>query len=539
MRLPRASGVLLHPTSLPGRHGIGDLGAEAHAFVDFLAATGQRWWQILPLGPTGYGNSPYQSTSSFAGNALLIDVDDLARRGWLAPQTILHDARLPIDHVDFDAVTALKEGSLRLAYDGFKAQGDDPKFDEFITANSGWLDDFVIYQALKDVHAGHPWYQWEPELVEREPAAMAAWRVRLAEGIRYHEFVQYAFEIQWQALRAACQQHGLMLIGDLPIFVAHDSADVWANPELFYLDKGGQPLVVAGVPPDYFSETGQLWGNPLYRWDAHAADDYAWWAARLRFLLGRVDIVRIDHFRGFEAYWEIPAGSTTAADGKWVDGPASKFFEALRRRLGSLPLIAEDLGLITPGVEALRDEFSLPGMRVLQFGFGPDSGSEKHLPHRFLPHCVVYTGTHDNDTTKGWFTSTDVATTQSWEEIDAERAYARRYMDTDGEEIHCDMIRLAFSSVADTAVIPLQDILGLDSRARMNLPGKAEGNWQWRFQKGQLDRQAQDRYAELTALYTRWNGALPAEWNPRSRPQNRDPSSAAGSAPVNVTQTAP
>jgi 4-alpha-glucanotransferase len=539
MRLPRASGVLLHPTSLPGRHGIGDLGAEAHAFVDFLAATGQRWWQILPLGPTGYGNSPYQSTSSFAGNALLIDVDDLARRGWLAPQTILHDARLPIDHVDFDAVTALKEGSLRLAYDGFKAQGDDPKFDEFITANSGWLDDFVIYQALKDVHAGHPWYQWEPELVEREPAAMAAWRVRLAEGIRYHEFVQYAFEIQWQALRAACQQHGLMLIGDLPIFVAHDSADVWANPELFYLDKGGQPLVVAGVPPDYFSETGQLWGNPLYRWDAHAADDYAWWAARLRFLLGRVDIVRIDHFRGFEAYWEIPAGSTTAADGKWVDGPASKFFEALRRRLGSLPLIAEDLGLITPGVEALRDEFSLPGMRVLQFGFGPDSGSEKHLPHRFLPHCVVYTGTHDNDTTKGWFTSTDVATTQSWEEIDAERAYARRYMDTDGEEIHCDMIRLAFSSVADTAVIPLQDILGLDSRARMNLPGKAEGNWQWRFQKGQLDRQAQDRYAELTALYTRWNGALPAEWNPRSRSQNLGPAPQAGSAPANVTQTAP
>jgi 4-alpha-glucanotransferase len=389
------------------------------------------------------------------------------------------------------------------------------------------------------VHAGHPWYEWEPELVERAPAAMAAWRERLAEGIRYHEFVQYAFEIQWQELRAACQRQGLMVIGDLPIFVAHDSADVWANPDLFYLDKRGQPLVVAGVPPDYFSETGQLWGNPLYRWDAHAADDYSWWAARLRFLLGRVDIVRIDHFRGFEAYWEIPAGSTTAAAGKWVEGPASKFFDAMRRRLGNLPLIAEDLGLITPGVEALRDEFGLPGMRVLQFGFGPDSGSEKHLPHRFVPHCVVYTGTHDNDTTKGWFTSTDVATTQTWEEIESERAYARRYLDSAGKEIHWDVIRLAFSSVADTAVIPLQDILGLDSRARMNLPGKAEGNWQWRFQKGQLDRQAQDRYAELTALYSRWNGARPAEWNPRSRPQNRDPSPAAGSAPPNVTQTAP
>ena len=539
MRLPRAAGVLLHPTSLPGRHGIGDLGVEAHAFVDFLGATGQRWWQILPLGPTGYGNSPYQSTSSFAGNALLIDIDDLARRGWLAPEEIPHDARLPIDHVDFDAVTVLKEASLRLAYDGFRAKGDDPKFEEFIAANSGWLDEFVFYQALKDVHAGQPWYEWEPELVERAPAAMADWRERLADGIRYHEFVQYAFEIQWQELRAACQRQGLMVIGDLPIFVAHDSADVWANPDLFYLDKRGQPLVVAGVPPDYFSETGQLWGNPLYRWDAHAADDYSWWAARLRFLLGRVDIVRIDHFRGFEAYWEIPAGSTTAADGKWIEGPASKFFDAMRRRFGNLPLIAEDLGLITPGVEALRDEFSLPGMRVLQFGFGPDSGSEKHLPHRFVPHCVVYTGTHDNDTTKGWFTSTDVATTQTWEEIESERAYARRYLDSPGNEIHWDMIRLAFSSVADTAVIPLQDILGLDSRARMNLPGKAERNWLWRFKKGQLDRQAHDRYAELTALYSRWNGALPAEWNPRSRPQNLGPSPRTSSAPANVTQTAP
>jgi 4-alpha-glucanotransferase len=539
MRLPRAAGVLLHPTSLPGRHGIGDLGAEAHAFVDFLAATGQRWWQILPLGPTGYGNSPYQSTSSFAGNHLLINIDDLARRGWLTPEAVLREARSPSDHVDFDAASVLKAGSLRLAYEGFKAQDDDPKFEEFITANSGWLDDFVFYQALKDMHAGDPWYQWEPELVERKPAAMAAWRARLAEGIRYHEFVQYAFEIQWQELRAACQVQGLMLIGDLPIFVAHDSADVWANPELFYLDKAGQPLIVAGVPPDYFSETGQLWGNPLYRWDAHAADDYAWWAARLRFLLGRVDIVRIDHFRGFEAYWEIPAGSTTAASGRWVEGPASKFFDAMRRRLGNLPLIAEDLGVITPGVEALRDEFSLPGMRVLQFGFGTDSGLEKHLPHRFLPHCVVYTGTHDNDTTKGWFTSTDVATTQSWEEIQAERAYARRYIDTNGDEIHWDLIRLAFSSVADTAVIPLQDILGLDSRARMNLPGKAEGNWLWRFQHGQLDRQAQDRYAELTALYSRWNGALPAEWNPRCRPRNLGHSPAAESVAANVTQTAP
>jgi 4-alpha-glucanotransferase len=529
MRLPRASGVLLHPTSLPGRQGIGDLGPEAQAFVDLLAATGQRWWQTLPLGPTGSGNSPYQSHSSFAGNPLLIDVQDLVQRGWLTPEAALIDPRLRVDHVDFDAVAALKQGSLRLAFEGFKAKGDDPHFEEFITANRAWLDDYVFYQSLKDVHGGLPWYQWERELIERKPAALARWRERLIEGTRYHEFVQYAFESQWQTLREHCKKQGVMLIGDLPIFVAHDSADVWANLELFYLDERGQPLVVAGVPPDYFSETGQLWGNPLYRWDAHAADDYAWWATRLRFLLGRVDIVRIDHFRGFEAYWEIPAGSETAAPGRWVEGPGSKFFEALRRRLGNLPLIAEDLGLITPGVEALRDEFSLPGMRVLQFGFAADAGADKHLPHRLPHHCVVYTGTHDNDTTLGWFTSTHVATTQSWDEILAERAFARRYMNTKGDEIHWDMIRLAFSSVADTAIIPLQDILGLDNRARMNLPGKAEGNWGWRFRPGQIDRRAHDQLAELTAVFSRWNGAVPPHLDPRYCPPKADQPKAPGS----------
>jgi len=518
MRLPRASGVLLHPTSLPGRHGIGDLGSEAHAFVDFLASTGQRWWQILPLGPTGFGNSPYQSHSSFAGNPRLIDLDNLVKLGWLAPEACPDDPLLSVHHVDFDAVAVLKEGVLRLAFERFKTKGTNPRFEEFITANRAWLDDYVLYDALKDAHRGLPWFEWEPDLVARDRSACARWRERLAERIRYHQFVQYAFEIQWQELRAACRQKGIMLIGDLPIFVAHDSADVWAHPELFYLDEAGQPLVVAGVPPDYFSETGQLWGNPLYRWEAHAADDYSWWVARLGSLLSRVDIVRIDHFRGFEAYWEVPAGSATAAPGRWVQGPGRGFFEALRRRLGSLPLIAEDLGLITPGVEALRDEFSLPGMRVLQFGFGPDAGLEKELPHRFVPHCVVYTGTHDNDTTLGWFTSTEVATTQSPDEIRAARAFACRYMNTRGDEIHWDMIRLAFASVADTAIIPLQDILGLDSSARMNLPGKAEGNWRWRFPKGQIDRQARQRLAELTALYGRWNGALPKAVDPRFRP---------------------
>jgi 4-alpha-glucanotransferase len=533
MRLPRASGILLHPTSLPGRHGIGDLGREAYAFVDFLASTGQRWWQMLPVGPTGYGNSPYQSHSSFAGNPLLIDLDDLVRRGWLAPEACPDASGLGVDQVDFDAVTAVKGNALRLAFAGFMSKGTKSDLEAFKSANHAWLDDYVFYQAVKDFHGGLPWYEWERDLVVRQPRACARWRERVADGIANHEFVQYIFDFQWRALRAACREKGVMLIGDLPIFVAHDSADVWSRPDLFQLDQNGQPLVVAGVPPDYFSETGQLWGNPLYRWDAHAAEDYAWWVARVRSLLERVDLIRIDHFRGFEAYWEIPAGSPTAAPGRWVPGPATVFFESVKRRLGSLPFVAEDLGLITPAVEALRDQLELPGMRVLQFGFGPDAGSEKHLPHRHAPHCVVYTGTHDNDTTRGWFTSTHSATTQSEAEIEAERAFARRYLNSKGDEIHWDMIRLAFSSVADTAIIPLQDVLGLDGSARMNLPGKGEGNWRWRFRTGQIDRLARDRLAESTAVYSRWNGAVPAEFDPRSRP---DPPPAAGSLGDNATQ---
>jgi 4-alpha-glucanotransferase len=533
MRLSRASGVLLHPTSLPGRHGIGDLGREAYAFVDFLASTGQRWWQMLPVGPTGYGNSPYQSHSSFAGNPLLVDLDDLVRRGWLAPEACPDESGRGADKVDFDAVSAAKGNALRLACAEFKSKGPESDLEAFKSANRAWLDDYVFYQAVKDFHGGLPWYEWERDLVVRQPRAIAAWRDRVAPGVAYHEFVQYVFDFQWRALRAACREKGLMLIGDLPIFVAHDSADVWARPDLFQLDQNGLPLVVAGVPPDYFSETGQLWGNPLYRWDAHSAEDYAWWVARVRSLLERVDLIRIDHFRGFEAYWEIPAGSSTAAPGRWVPGPGRTFFEAVRRRLGSLPFIAEDLGMITPAVEALRDQLELPGMRVLQFGFGPDTSSEKDLPHRYLPHCVVYTGTHDNDTTRGWFTSTHVATTQSIEEIEAERAFARRYMDSTGDEIHWDMIRLAFSSVADTAIIPLQDVLGLDGGARMNLPGTGEGNWTWRYRAGQIDRRAHDRLAQLTAVYSRWNGLVPAEFDPRAR---RDPPPAAGSLGDNPTQ---
>ena len=541
MRLPRASGVLLHPTSLPGRHGIGDLGAEAHAFVDFLAATGQRWWQILPLGPTGYGNSPYQSTSSFAGNPLLIDVDNLVERGWLAREACLHDPRLPVDHVDFDAVAVLKEGVAAAGVRGIQGEGRRPAFRGIHRRQSRLarrLRALPVSQGR--ARAGSPGTNGNRSWSSATRRRCARWRERLTEGIRYHEFVQYAFEIQWQELRAACREQGVMLIGDLPIFVAHDSADVWANPELFYLDKRGQPLVVAGVPPDYFSETGQYWGNPLYRWDAHAADDYAWWAARLRFLLGRVDIVRIDHFRGFEAYWEIPAGSPTAASGKWVEGPGSKFFEALRRRLGHLPLDrrrpgrdharrrgaprrVQPAGNAGPSIwiQRRRRGREAPAAPVR----APLRGLHRHARQRHDPRLV-----HLNRRRDHAIVGRDPGRAGLRLPLH-EHATATRF--------HWDMIRLAFSSVADTAIIPLQDILGLDSRARMNMPGKAEGNWRWRFQKGQIDQQAHDRLAELTAVYSRWNGAIPEDLDPRSRPKNLDQAPAPGDPPDQEPQTAP
>ena len=418
-RLPRASGVLLHPTSLPGRHGVGDLGAEAYAFAEFLGETGQRWWQMLPLGPTGYGNSPYQSHSSFAGNPLLIDLEDLERRGWLPHGWSEAEPRFSDDQVEFDAVGELKGRSLRLAHEGWKKQGADHRYDEFVAANRVWLEDYALYQALKTRTGAGPGMNgsmsWSCESQHLSSGARG-WRIRS----NLKPLCSTRSRCSGRRCAGRAGERNVMLMGDVPIFVAHDSADVWARPELYYLDERGQPLVVAGVPPDLFSQTGQLWGNPLYRWDGHAAEDYSWWVSRLSFLLGRVDLVRIDHFRGFEAYWEIPAGSETAALGLGAGARAS-LFRAVRRKLGSLPFVAEDLGVITPDVEALRDDLGLPGMRVLQFGFGPDQGADKALPHRHVPHCVTYTGTHDNDTTKGWFTSTEVATTQPKEEIAAER----------------------------------------------------------------------------------------------------------------------
>jgi 4-alpha-glucanotransferase len=518
MTLSRGSGVLLHPTSLPGRFGIGGLGSEARAFLDFLAGAGQTWWQLLPIGPTGYGNSPYQSPSTFAGNPLLIDPDDLVARGWLETSELTGEPGLLVDHVDFDAAGRLKGRILRAAFERFEAAGAAPDYDAFRERNRAWLDDYAFYEAIRDAHGRMPWYEWEEDLAARDPRACARWRDRLDESIRYHAFVQYVFDLQWHSLRAACRERGILLIGDLPIFVAHDSADVWSHPELYDLDARGWPRFSAGVPPDYFSATGQLWGNPLYRWEAHARDGYAWWISRLRSVLDRVDLVRVDHFRGFAAYWAVPAGSKTAETGEWVPAPGRELFTALHRALRSLPVIAEDLGLITPDVEALRDEFELPGMRVIQFGFDPDPGAHKHLPHRYEPNCVAYTGTHDNDTSCGWFHSVDVATTQSADAVQASRNFALRYLGSSGLEVHWDLIRAVLASVAGTVIVPLQDLLGLDSRARMNLPGTASGNWSWRFRAGAADFRIRDRLAELTACYDRWNGPTPPEADPRFRP---------------------
>jgi 4-alpha-glucanotransferase len=514
MRFPRSSGILLHPSSLPGKFGIGDLGPEAHGFVDNLAETGQRWWQVLPLGPTGGMNSPYQSHSSFAGNPLLISPEAMVERGWLDRRELTRLPRLPADQVDFKAVRKLKNDLLRKAFRRFPA--DDPEFQAFLVAARHWLDDYALFVALKEAGADEPWFRWAPALVARNPDALARARVRLASEIRYYQFVQFAFETQMQSLRRRCAEKGVKLIGDIPIFVAHDSADVWARPELFSLDKKGRPTVQAGVPPDLFSQTGQLWGNPLYRWEVHQAEEFSWWIERLTSLWRWVDLIRIDHFRGFEAYWEVPGKATTAANGRWVNGPGSVFFRALQQHFADLPLIAEDLGVITPAVEALRDEFDLPGMRVLQFGFSTSPGEEKYLPHRFIPHCIAYTGTHDNDTSRGWLDSAKVQTTQSMEEIQAERAYALRYLGTTGEQFHWDMIRLAFSSVADVAIVPMQDILGLGSEARMNVPGKAEGNWDWRYRAEQFTAGIRDRLADLTAVQSRWNGTIPARLDPRA-----------------------
>ncbi len=494
----RASGILLHPTSLPGRFGIGDFGEWAYRFVDFLADARQSLWQVLPLGPTGYGDSPYQSFSAFAGNPLLISPQRLVDEGRLPVEALRQAPSFSHDRVDYGAVMAFKLAILRQSFAHFsqaRSREQQGGFQSFCEAEKGWLDDYALFMALKEQHGGVVWTRWERELSCREPEALGRKRRELADQIAFHQYVQYEFFRQWSALKEYANRRGIRVIGDVPIFVAHDSADVWAHPELFHLDESGEPTVVAGVPPDYFSETGQLWGNPLYRWEGMARDGYAWWIARLGGTLRRVDIVRLDHFRGFEAYWEVPAGEKTAVRGRWVAGPGAAFFRALREALGDVPIIAEDLGVITPEVKALRDEFGFPGMKVLQFAFSGDADNE-HLPHNYTPNCVVYTGTHDNDTTMGWFTSCP----------EEERDFCLRYLGSDGREVHWDLIRLAMMSVAHTVIVPLQDVLGLGTEARMNYPSRLGGNWAWRFTPQMLTEQVRDRLAEMTETYGRAPG---------------------------------
>ncbi len=491
---PRGSGVILHPTCLPGPHGIGDLGPAALQFVDWLASTGQSLWQVLPLGPTSYGDSPYQTLSAVAGNPLLIGLDELFEAGWLTGDDLAHSGSLPAERVDYGAVIPWKSALLDRAWARFQKFADESLQEEFLAFRKderAWLRDFTQFMALKEAHDGRPWTEWPDPLRDREPQALATALEPLRDRLDAHAWRQWLFARQWSRLRAQANARGVRLLGDLPIFVAHDSCDVWARPDLFHLDAAGRPRVVAGVPPDYFSATGQLWGNPLYNWRAMAREDYAWWVRRLRLCLRQTDLVRIDHFRGFQAYWEVPAAAETAINGRWVEGPGLGFFESLRRQLGALPIVAEDLGVITEAVEELRDAFGLPGMKVLQFAW--DEPRNPFQPHNHTQNCVVYSGTHDNDPTNGW-----------WQH-DCDETVRERVRDYVGHAVAepaWTLIRMGLQSVAHTFIMPMQDVLGLGREARMNRPGDGDGNWSWRLPAWALDPEhpAARRLAHLTWL---------------------------------------
>ena len=503
MNFSRASGILLHPTSLPGRFGIGDLGKAAYAFADFLKSTGQKRWQMLPLSPPGYGNSPYQSLSAFAGNPLLIDLEQVAREGFLNSNDLKQAPLFPSHRVDFDSVTRFKTSLLKKSFENFTRKTASPQFEKFCRTNAWWLDIYALFMAVKEAHGQRAWNTWEESIRQRQPEAVKRWAKKLSRERQYYRYEQYLFSRQWLELKKYCNQNGILIIGDIPIFVALDSDTVWSHPELFHLNEEGKPTMLSGVPPDYFSRTGQLWGNPLYRWDKMADDGYNWWIERFRMICTKVDIVRLDHFRGFEKYWVVPGNATNAINGEWITGPGIGFFQAVQKVLGELPIIAEDLGYITPGVEALRDKLGFPGMKVLQFAFGTDPKADDYKPHNYSRNCVVYTGTHDNDTAMGWFENLDTGSTLGNQARAREKELALKYVGTDGYEFNWDFIRLALMSVADTAIIPLQDILGLGSEARMNIPGTPTGNWGWRFTADRLTPEISDRLAEITGLYGR------------------------------------
>ena len=487
----RSSGILLHPTSLPGPHGIGSLGSEAYRFVDFLAASGHSLWQILPLGPTGYGNSPYSALSAFAGNPLLICLERLVEDGDLDP-TDIAGVNMEDGQVNFPLVSSFKTRLLHKAARTFRSKGNGERqqaFIKFCSEQASWLDDYALFQSLRRQFKGVSWNNWPREIRQRQPQALAFWKEELAAGLLDQRYAQFVFYEQWFALKKYANQRGIRLLGDLPIFVALDSVDVWSHPEIFQLNQESQPTLVAGVPPDYFSDTGQRWGNPLYRWERMAENDFPWWKTRLRWTLDQTDLLRIDHFRGFESCWAIPADEPTAINGSWQPVPGAELFSSLRREFGQLPLIAEDLGVITPEVEALRDRFGLPGMKILQFAF--DSGPDNpYLPHNLPRHCVVYTGTHDNATTLGW-----------WQSLSKEaQQQAANYLGRRSPDMPWDLIHTAMVSVAETCIVPLQDILGLDDSARMNIPGQPEHNWCWRFASDSLSDELRQRMQQLNEV---------------------------------------
>ncbi len=489
----RGSGILLHPTSLPSPYPIGDLGPEAFKFIDFLELSGQRYWQILPLSPTGDGGAPYSAFSAFAGNTMLISPEQLVAEG------LIDEAPLPVasgEYVHFHNAAKLKNEIVAQAFERFRSAAEHPLREEheyFCRSNAWWLDDWALFRALKDTHDGQPWFEWAAPLKLRDPDAIATSRQQLVREIEREKFAQHLFFRQWLEVKRSANERGIKIIGDIPIFVAHDSADVWCNRELFKLDEDGTPLVVAGVPPDYFSKTGQLWGNPIYDWEAmQRSNDFGWWTARVSFTLETVDIVRLDHFIGFGRNWEVPFGDKTAENGNWAEVPGDALLTMLNKRLGRMPFIAEDLGEMTPAIEQLRDKFDIPGMRIMQFAFGGDAYNS-WLPHNHIRNAAIYTGTHDNDTARGWYKSAPKNV----------KKHFRDYTLSTGREPHWDLIRVAQSSVGVLCIVPAQDLLGLGSEAKMNTPGTSEGNWSWRLKSGALDDEIADRLRSVSAMFAR------------------------------------
>lgn len=527
--MERISGILAHPTSMPSKYGIGDLGATCYDFVDFLARSNQTIWQVLPLGPTSFGDSPYQSFSTFAGNPILISPDLLLEKGFLKESDLIKIPEFDENKVEYGKVIKFKNSILKKAFNGFKNKTDkklDEEFKKFKEDNKNWLEDYCLFISIKnyyiedrkeqfepkelkkyrsenektmtessilDCFYGACFNSWETDISLHEKSAVDKWKNKLKDEVEFYEFCQFEFFSQWHKLKQYANKKGIEIVGDIPIFVAADSADVWSNRELFCLNSKGYPIEVAGVPPDYFSRTGQLWGNPLYDWEVHKKDGFKWWIERIRSMLDMVDILRIDHFRAFESYWAIPYGEKNAVKGEWKKGPNKLFFDTVKESLGDLPIIAEDLGDLNEEVHLLRDDLGLAGMKILQFAFS-DSNKNSYLPHNYNnPNFIVYTGTHDNDTTIGWYKDLD----------EKSQDYIRRYLNVSGDDIAWDLIRLAFLSSADYAVIPIQDLLRLDSSARMNKPGVADGNWQFRIKEGDLTDSIENGLLYLNELYNR------------------------------------